>query len=1000
MQLETQLFEVIEQEKEGVVFSSSTLDDAKLSNRARRGIRRRRSMVRSVEEPVVRVGTVLTQSFIHPVREFDRRLVDHVQTQIVSSVEVPAVRDVLRSSAVPVRFSVHEPSDHVVSLQLPARPMVEQVRQPFGKTVEGWTAPYEIPPSIEGLVAATQDLWIEKIDPRFFLEQFTAAEAEVAYEHSYRLWAKVLAPFIVWEEVGSNAPLNQENAQVQEGRSLFKEVPTIVQVLEETGEMEGVSLAPESVAVSAPTPVFTVQETFLSGDQFTSADVEQAYRASYGLWARLKRVGRQILSLFDRGAEDVREEVREVVEVVQEEVHEVVEGVEEVWGVPKLVPRLHTMRIMVGFLGLLMIVTIPAGAVSLSRSFGSSVREVKSQSQAALVDVQTALSGSPAEQVEAWAAASGRFSGARESLVRTNALALGLAQALPTTRAQYGSVRALLLAGERTAQAAKLLTLGLSRALDDRESLRPDERIGTFTTYLDYASPLLEEALSSLDEVQPDSLPADVREKVVELRGMVGDGRATLTEARELLSFVRDALGRESPRTYLLVFQNSSEIRPTGGFMGSVAEVVFDRGAIQSIHVPGGGPYDLRSQLRARVAPPRPLQLVGGRWEFQDANWFPDFPASAEKIRWFWNKAGQPTIDGVIAVNSSILQALLEVTGPIEMPEYGKTLSAENVILELQKSVELEYDKMENKPKKIIGDLFPKILERLKGRSREDWLRLVDVGIRALEMKDVQVWMAREEEERLVERYDWNGRLKTTIGDSLAIIEANIAGQKTDASIEEDVQHAVQVEEDGSIIDTVTLTRTHQAARGELFQGVNNVAYVRVYVPDGSELLAAEGFEVPSSTLFEVPLPEDGRDPDEMRLVESVSSSQAEVDVTREFGRTAFGGWIQLRPGQTRTTSFRYRLPFTVFDIADRAGESEVLSAQAGSSVTQRRMRAAYMLLLTSQSGKANRRIRTTVTFPSTWRLDWTNQGESSSLALDQVWDRDRVLAGLLYASF
>jgi hypothetical protein len=311
---------------------------------------------------------------------------------------------------------------------------------------------------------------------------------------------------------------------------------------------------------------------------------------------------------------------------------------------------------------------------------------------------------------------------------------------------------------------------------------------------------------------------------------------------------------------------------------------------------------------------------------------------------------------------------------------------------ELQKSVELEYDKKENKPKKIIGDLLPKVLERLKTGKREDWLRLVDVGLQSLETKDVQVWMTRPEEEQLVERYDWNGRLKPTIGDALAIIEANIAGQKTDGAISEKVDHQVNIATDGSMIDTVSLTRTHAAPKGELFHGVNNVSYLRVYVPKGSELLDASGFEVPSSTLFETPLPEDMPDQDVASLVQTVSSTLADVDVTNEFGRTAFGGWIQLRPQETRTTTFRYKLPFTVFDLASRAGEEPIpgdRNAQA---------RAAYMLLLTSQSGKSNRTVRSTVTFPSAWGLAWTNQATTTTpgLTLDAAWDRDRVLAGLL----
>ncbi len=968
--LESQLFEVLEEE--GRVLSTSLLDESRISKRARRGIRRR-----SLQEP--RMATKLLPEvprvpLIHPVTELDKGLLVHLHAS--RAAERGGARSFIegqqRSSQVPVRFSAHEASDHILQFQVPARPMVEASRDPFGQTVREWMAPYQIPPSLEGMVSATQDLWVEEIDPRCFFEQFTPAHPDVAYSLRYDFLSKLVAPFIKWEAV-TEERLKQEAVSMGVSEEIQNELPAISFSF------------PQEASKSESLLGVDVRE------QFTSVDADEAYRGSYGLVARLRKGLGRLVTVFDRTTKEVvhvEQQMMERLEVVEEEVEEVAQEIKQVWNVPVLVPRLHTVRVMAGFFGLLAIVSIPAGAVSLSRSFGSSVRDVKVQSVAALSEVQTALQGSPSGQVEAWAQASERFGQARESLLRANTLALGLAQALPQTRSQYGSAQALLTAGERTSQAAKLLTLGISRALEDKNQLRPDERIGIFLTYLDYASPLLEEALQALEKVEPDALPESLRVQVGELRSMVGSGRSSFEDAKTLLVFLQTALGHESPRTYLFVFQNHAELRPTGGFMGSVAEVTFDRGEITNIHVPGGGPYDLRSQLRARVVPPRPLQLVGGRWEFQDANWFPDFPAAADKIRWFWSQAGQPTLDGVIAINDTLLEGLLRVTGPIEMAEYGKTLSADNVVVELQKSVELEYDKTENKPKKIIGDLMPKLLSRLKVSSREDWLKLAELGVTALETKDVQVWMTRSEEEQLVERYDWSGRLKPTLGDALAIVEANIAGQKTDTSIQERVDHEVDIAEDGTITDTVTLTRVHAGAKGELFKGANNVSYVRVYVPTGSQLLEATGFESPSSSLFEIPLPEDQLDPDVVRLVTPGSSPVSEVDVTQEFGRTAFGGWLQLRPGETRVTRFRYTLPFTAFDLAQRTGEGLVTGAAP-------LKRAAYMVLLTSQAGKANRDIHTRVTVPASWQTHWTNQLSEGLFELAAPWDRDRILAGL-----
>lgn len=972
LRLETQLFEVMEEE--GRVLSTSLLDEARMSKRARRGIRRR-----SLQEP--RMATKLLAEvpnvpLIHPVTELDKGLLAYLHASRAMGADRvrPFVEGRQRSSQVPVRFSAHEASDHVLQFQVPARPVMEAVRDPFGQTVREWMAPYQIPPSVEGMVSDTQDLWVEEVDPRCFFEQFTPAHPDIAYSQRYSLFSKLTAPFIKWELANQALPRKKQEVSIPFLDEVQMVFPAQIEEVQEPVLLEPVD----------------VQE------QFTASDADEAYQGSYGVVARLKGLAGRFVAVFDRTTREVEEVEREVVEhleVVEEEVEEVAEEIKQVWRVPMLVPRLHTVRVMAGFFGLLAIVSIPAGAVSLSRSFGSSVRDVKTQSVAALAEVQTALQGSPSGQVEAWAQASERFGQARESLLRANTLALGLAQALPQTRSQYGSARALLTAGERTSQAAKLLTLGISRALEDKNQVRPDERIGIFLTYLDYASPLLEEALQALEKVEPEALPEGLQGQVADLRSMVGVGRSSFQDAKTLLAFLQTALGHESPRTYLFVFQNHAELRPTGGFMGSVAEVTFDRGEITNIHVPGGGPYDLRSQLRARVVPPRPLQLVGGRWEFQDANWFPDFPAAADKIRWFWSQSGQPTLDGVVAINDTLLEGLLRVTGPIEMPEYGKVLSADNVVVELQKSVELEYDKTENKPKKIIGDLMPTLLSRLKASSREDWLKLADLGLTALETKDVQVWMTRAEEEELVERYDWNGRIKPTLGDALAIVEANIAGQKTNTSIQERVDHEVEIAEDGTITDTVTLTRAHAGMKGELFKGANNVSYVRVYVPTGSRLLDASGFESPSSSLFETPLLEDSLDPDVMRLVTTESSPLPEVDVTQEFGRTAFGGWMQLRPGETRVSRFRYVLPFTAFDLAQRTGEG---TAPGDTSAK----RAAYMVLLTSQAGKANRDISTRVTVPASWKTRWTNQSTMESVGLTAPWDRDRVFAGLFEAGY
>jgi hypothetical protein len=340
------------------------------------------------------------------------------------------------------------------------------------------------------------------------------------------------------------------------------------------------------------------------------------------------------------------------------------------------------------------------------------------------------------------------------------------------------------------------------------------------------------------------------------------------------------------------------------------------------------------------------------------------------------------------------LEEFLKITGPITLPEYGKTIDADNVLLETQEAVELEYDKVANTPKKFLGDLLEVLMARAKDFSKDEWLQVVEMSARALDTKDIQIALHREEEEQVIERYGWNGRLKETSGDMLALIEANIAGQKTDGVITEHVVHEARIDEEGMIEDTVTLTRTHGGVKRELFRGVRNVSYLRAYVPKGSVLRASSGFSAPSSTLFKEPDPDSRPDPDV--AMERAAVGNPEIRITEEGGYTVFGGWMQLDPGETQTIVLTYRLPFTVSEVLQTLDPNPQNAAEA------ERSRGAYTLLLTSQSGKTNRTITSHVSYPPDWNPAWSRlEGtkEVGRLTTDQVWDRDRVVAHLFYFS-
>ncbi len=869
----------------------------------------------------------------------------------VQAHQAPSVQ--LRAShkgpvRIPVQHRAHTQSPFLVSVRGLVQPIEQEARTPRERSVHHWSLPADLAVSSEALLVEAIDLHIPDIDPFVFHHQFTPGDPEVAFREAYTLWARLRAPFIRWE------------IDRAERRAIV--APSVVR----------------QVRVEA-------DEHLLPAD-FDHQWTTGADAASPSFGYRLAVLRHRVSGLFSREAERVEELVSEI-ELKGEEV---ITQTEQEWDVPVLVPRLDFVKIFGGLAALLLVVSLPAGAVSLSRSFRGTVEESLSQSRSAVEQVaRVSDSANPLlDAPSALALASERFRAAEDGLRQVNGLATLIVRSLPQTRDAYRSSVALLDAGTQATKAGRLVTEGVQEALK-MQARYPIERISTLQTYIDAARPALVQAKTRMGEVDENALSESERKHVVQAREAIENGSQALEDVSKTLRFVRLLMGESREQTYLLVFQNQAELRPSGGFMGSVAEVMIDRGEIDRVFVPGGGPYDLRSQLKSRVLAPKPLHLVNPRWEFQDANWFPDFAASADKIRWFWSQGGQSTLDGVIGINATVLEPLLRFTGPIELPEYGKTFTADNIQLELQKAVELEYDKEENKPKKIIGDLFPVLLERLKATSPEDMLRLASVLDESLKRKDIQLWFRDEGLQAYAEQFGWAGRLKPTKGDALSVIGANIGGQKTDAVIRETVDQRVQILPNGQIETTVTLDRAHDGKWGELFRGANNVEYVRLYVPLGSELLSVEGVQPPTTTAYKLPLPQDLPDPDLNRLVTLARTGPQGVDITQEFDRTAFGAWVQLRPGTTSRTVFKYRLPFTVQELSERAlAEYDATAVSTG---------GAYTLYLTSQSGKTDRATRVQIDYPTNWDVRWVNREDVARSPGSLVWSgplvNDQVFA-------
>lgn len=432
----------------------------------------------------------------------------------------------------------------------------------------------------------------------------------------------------------------------------------------------------------------------------------------------------------------------------------------------------------------------------------------------------------------------------------------------------------------------------------------------------------------SLPFLEKSNRFADSLGAVVASAGTIADSLEHITAA------LPAALGETSPKRYLLIFQNQNELRPTGGFLGSIAVIELKNGTIAKWFLPGGGSYDLQGQFTAQLASPHPLRLINPRFEFQDMNWFPDFPTSAQKLADTYEKAAGNTVDGVIAITGRVMENLLLILGPIEVPEFRKTVTRENFMEVTQAAVETDYDKTANQPKAFLGKLFEIISGRLASLKDEERVRVFMLAFQGLTEKDIQLFTRDEELEETLGELGWTGNIRNAPLDSLLLISANIGGGKTDAALERSIQKITLVREDGNISNTVRITFSHRGDPNNSWTRKRNTSYLRLYVPQGSILQSSNGFWTPPEYLFENSTGVLTQDPEVRAIERNATTGPGGTLIMEESGKTVFGNWIQIDAGQEKTVEFTYDLPQTLFLRGQSAPYTLLLQKQAGAVVT------------------------------------------------------------------
>ena len=371
--------------------------------------------------------------------------------------------------------------------------------------------------------------------------------------------------------------------------------------------------------------------------------------------------------------------------------------------------------------------------------------------------------------------------------------------------------------------------------------------------------PLLTDIQIQTHSISLNALPvsAQQRDQLLQLLQVIPQAQADLVQVLDLLGAANWMLGVNEPRTYLVQTMDRAELRPTGGFTGQYGE----------LHIQGGrvAPFTLKdislveyvdsSRTIGQLAPPQYRSWWPfPNWGLRDSNDSADFPTSAQiAIAQYELEVGHQ-VDGVIVITPFLIEHVLQIIGPVYVPGYNETITAQNL------EDRLHYYQLDNSGiaqqiaqqpgvattsdrKRFTGLLAQLLLDKARHAPPDELLAIAREMLHDLRTKDLQVYFSNPQVEALLVKYGYAAQMdRSTTQDGLYVVQANLSASKASQYVQTIMYDTVTLDASGGATHVLQLRLVYNQV-GPVYGYDTYRDYVRIYVPPNSKFLWGDGFD-------------------------------------------------------------------------------------------------------------------------------------------------------------
>lgn len=431
-----------------------------------------------------------------------------------------------------------------------------------------------------------------------------------------------------------------------------------------------------------------------------------------------------------------------------------------------------------------------------------------------------------------------------------------------------------------------------------------------------------------IGRVNINEFPPSTRDQLSSLKDLIGQLNTTTNTFQDLVVFLPDILGVSDRQRYLILLQNESELRSTGGWLTSYGIVGIEGGQIRELFVDDIYNADgaLKAQEKTYTAPKSMQQALGiTNWPFSLINWQPDLTETEISAEPYIQALGKGNdLNGIITIDITFIQKLLDQWGGIEVPGETEIITSTNLYSKIFQMHE-NFTPGSTQKTTFLADLANQIITKLLSTNIKDLIGFGNVFGDALNEKHLQATFKNTDAYNFFNEKSWAGSLDSRYNTAPISIDWNWGGNKANLYLNKSYNLAINIQNTNTINITYTIS-TENTSKTTTYPEGDYINYQRIYIPSNATVLSVKGMV------------------------------NDKYDVYKESGFKVIGGWFNTPIQKVNTLEITYQL------------SREASNVNFPLEISEKNI--FFNLNLFKQAGETSHAYKLDITYPKTWNVE------------------------------